>query len=274
MIHEIQKLLQSVDKYAILTTESHLLIMIKGYSPFCDCSLDSYYLTSNHLYSTSRQIANTIVESGHYARIANDLSFRSLVYETGLATIKGINSMAINEQLGSYFCINVVQTDADLSELGNCSSGGCKPEWCINCQVCVSNCPNGAIGSDGSFDASKCIRAYMNGQALTRDMFDKIGTRFLGCDDCQNICPHNKYIARHSTPEYIKQAVDNALYDYKALKPILGANYARPRIVFGNAIVVAGNSRDVRHLSRIQELSKDTVYSVNANIAIDKINGE
>lgn len=263
--------MQSVDKYAILKKDTHLLVMIKGYQPYTDCTLDSYYLTSNQLYKLAKQMVDILQQNGGQARIPNELSFRSLVYESGLASIKGINSMAMNERLGSYFCINVVSTNVDISELGNVSNGQCQPELCIDCQICVHNCPNNAIGSDGSFDASRCIRAYMEGQELTQDMFDKIGNRFLGCDDCQSICPHNNHIDRQPASENIKNLVDNALYDCPSLAPILGSNYARPKIVFNNAIIVAGNRKDKKHLARIQELSQDPRFSHNAQMAIQKI---
>jgi len=269
MIQQLKNILQNVDNYAILS-ESKLLVIIKSYRPYCDCTLDSYYLASNTLYQVAKQIVDILGKFG-FARIANDISFRKVVFETGIADIKGINSMAISSVYGSYFCINVIKTDVDVSKLGNVTTAVKSPKKCADCKKCVYNCPNGAIGIDGSFDASKCIRSYMQGQAISRQMFDTIGDRFLGCDDCQGICPHNQHIQRVNVDQNIKNLVSNALYDYKSFAKIIGSNYARGKIIVNNAIIVAGNTKDISHLQRLRQLQQNPIYSGNAQIAISKI---
>jgi len=252
----------------------NLLILAKAYEPYVDCSLDSYYLCSQDLYHTARQLVACLQESGARAEIAGDLHYKWLAGESGIAGVRGLNGLAISHTMGCYFALQVVRTDADVTVQlgdGHLVRMPRQYEWCIDCNRCVEACPTGAIGADGSFDCDKCIRQHMGKPQESLAMFDHIGTRFLGCDECRKVCPHNDKVARIHAPKHIIDLVDNALFAYKGLEPWIGSNLARAKIVYNQAIIVAANQGDTDKIERIKMLGREENFAVNAKIALHKL---
>ena len=69
-----------------------------------------------------------------------------------------------------------------------------KDDFCADCSACVTACPAGAIGKDGSFDARKCL-SYLTieePEAIDDAAAARLGDRLFGCDVCLMACPYEK----------------------------------------------------------------------------------
>jgi len=68
------------------------------------------------------------------------------------------------------------------------------PDQCSHCSKCIDACPTGALRSDGSFDASRCV-SYLTIEHkghITPQQAAGIGDRLFGCDECVKVCPYRE----------------------------------------------------------------------------------
>ena len=116
------------------------------------------------------------------------------VLEHALAEKAGIgwtgkHSLTLNKEAGSYFFLGELLINLPLPIDAPIEEG------CGTCNACISICPTQAIVAPYIVDATKCI-SYLtieNDKAIPLEFRDAIGNRVYGCDDCQLICPWNKY---------------------------------------------------------------------------------
>ena len=113
---------------------------------------------------------------------------RALAEKSGLGWI-GKNTMLINKQAGSWFFLGELFTDLplplDTQESGHCGS----------CRACIDICPTQAFVKPNLIDATRCI-SYLTielGSAIPVELRRPMGNRIFGCDDCQLVCPWNKF---------------------------------------------------------------------------------
>ncbi|MHC1730577.1 MAG: tRNA epoxyqueuosine(34) reductase QueG [Bacteroidales bacterium] len=113
---------------------------------------------------------------------------------------RGKHSLVINKEIGSFFFLGEIVTTAELL-YDNASSR----DRCGDCNLCVEACPTGAICSDRTIDARRCI-AYLtiehNGN-IPEEFRGKTERIIFGCDRCQEVCPWNKKAIQYSDKELI-----------------------------------------------------------------------
>ncbi|MCH9643978.1 MAG: tRNA epoxyqueuosine(34) reductase QueG [Gammaproteobacteria bacterium] len=121
------------------------------------------------------------------------------VFEKPIAEKSGLgwmgkHTLILNREAGSYFFLGTLYTDLPLPED--------KPvkNHCGSCSACIDVCPTKAIVAPYQLDARRCI-SYLtieNKGAIPIEFREQIGNRIFGCDDCQLMCPWNKY-AKHTS---------------------------------------------------------------------------
>ncbi|MBB3060984.1 tRNA epoxyqueuosine(34) reductase QueG [Microbulbifer rhizosphaerae] len=114
---------------------------------------------------------------------------RALAEKAGLGWI-GKNCMVINSGAGSWFFLGEIYTNLALPV-----DGSEEPNQCGDCTACLKVCPTDAFVGPYQLDARRCI-SYLtieNKGAIPEEFREPMGNRVFGCDDCQIICPWNKF---------------------------------------------------------------------------------
>lgn len=113
---------------------------------------------------------------------------RPLAAKAGIGWV-GKHSLILNKEAGSWFFLGELLLDLPLPVD--------KPqdEQCGRCVACITTCPTGAIVEPYVVDARRCI-SYLTIElesAIPEEFRPLIGNRIYGCDDCQMICPWNRF---------------------------------------------------------------------------------
>lgn len=107
---------------------------------------------------------------------------------------RGKHTLLLSRQAGSFFFLGEIYTDLPLP-VDEAVRGHCG-----DCSACITACPTGAIVAPYRVDARRCI-SYLTIElkdAIPEEFRPLIGNRIYGCDDCQLVCPWNRF-ARHTT---------------------------------------------------------------------------
>jgi epoxyqueuosine reductase len=150
---------------------------------------DYHKLMRNRLQALCDRITTATGPFGHRAFTDSaPVLEKALARNAGLGWI-GKHTNLIDRQSGSYFFLGEIYLDLELP------TDAASSAHCGTCSACLPACPTGAIVAPYRLDARRCI-SYLTIELhgpIPLEFRRAIGNRIYGCDDCQLVCPWNKF---------------------------------------------------------------------------------
>ena len=168
---------------------------------------DYHKVLRARLQQLAQRIRGEIGEFGY--RVFTD---SAPVMEVALAEKSGIgwrgkHTLLLNREAGSMFFLGELYTDLPLPVDSPVSS------HCGQCHACIDICPTQAILAPYKLDARRCI-SYLTIElkgSIPVELRPLIGNRVYGCDDCQLVCPWNKFAQPSALADFdVRNGLDNA----------------------------------------------------------------
>ena len=162
----------------------------KAYISRYSLGRDYHKLIRKRITQLGKRIEEKVGQYGYRAFVDSaPVLEKALAEKAGLGWI-GKNTLLLNNKAGSWFFLGELFTDLPLpvdkpQEKNHCGS----------CFACAKVCPTDAIVGPHQLDARRCI-SYLTIElkgAIPEEFRKPIGNRVFGCDDCQIICPWNKF---------------------------------------------------------------------------------
>ena len=120
-----------------------------------------------------------------------------LAVKSGLGW-RGKHTLALNREAGSWFFLGEIYTDLALPVDAS------QTEHCGTCARCIDICPTQAIVAPYQLDARRCI-SYLTIEHqgdIPEELRPLMGNRIYGCDDCQLVCPWNRFAQKAEVPDF------------------------------------------------------------------------
>jgi epoxyqueuosine reductase len=182
------------DAQAWATIDDHERAYVARYA----LGRDYHKLMRQRLQQLADRIAEEIGPFGHRVFVDSaPVLERALARNAGLGWI-GKHTCLIDRDGGSWFFLGEIYIDLPLPVDAPASA------HCGTCVRCIDICPTQAITAPQRLDARRCI-SYLTIEhegSIDEELRPLIGNRIFGCDDCQLVCPWNKFARRSDEPDF------------------------------------------------------------------------
>ena len=159
---------------------------------------DYHKVLRQRLQTLSLRIQGAVGSLGH--RVFTDTApvlEAELAVRSGLGW-RGKHTLVLDREAGSLFFLGEIYLDLVLP------ASSAVDAHCGSCSACIDVCPTQAIVAPYRLDARRCI-SYLTIEhpgSIPLELRPLIGNRIYGCDDCQLVCPWNKFARRSSLPDF------------------------------------------------------------------------
>ena len=155
---------------------------------------------------------------------------------------RGKHTLLLSRDAGSMFFLGEIYTNLPLPV------DAAVTEHCGTCQKCIDICPTQAIIGPYQLDARRCI-SYLTIEhkgAIPEHLRPLMGNRIYGCDDCQLVCPWNKYATLTTEDDF---AIRHGLDDVTLIELFAWSESEFNERMAGSAIRRIGHERWLRNIA-------------------------
>ncbi len=168
---------------------------------------DYHKVLRNRLQDLADRIAGDVGPFGYRAFVDSaPVLEKALARDAGLGWI-GKHTNLLNRHAGSWFFLGEIYTDLPLP------ADSAPTNHCGSCTACIDVCPTRAIVGPYQLDARRCI-SYLTIEHhgnIPEEFRTALGNRIYGCDDCQLVCPWNRYARLSGEPDFrVRHGLDSA----------------------------------------------------------------
>lgn len=163
---------------------------------------DYHKVLRNRLQKLAERIAQHVGPFGHRAFTDSAPVLEVELAERSGQGWRGKHTLLLNREAGSMFFLGEIYVDLALPH-----SQALTPH-CGACNACITVCPTQAIVAAHRLDARRCI-SYLtieHAGPIPLELRPLMGNRIYGCDDCQLVCPWNKFAQRNALPDFDERA--------------------------------------------------------------------
>lgn len=203
---------------------------------------DYHKVLRNRLEKLAEKIRTEV--SGFSYRVFTDsapVMEVELAYKARLGW-RGKHTLLLSRDHGSWFFLGELYTDLPLP------IDEPESDHCGTCMACIQVCPTQAIVAPYKLDARRCI-SYLTIElksSIPVALRPLIGNRIYGCDDCQMVCPWNRFAHKSLEPDF---AARHGLDDV-ALTELFGWNEETFKQKFsGSAVYRIGHEQWLRNIA-------------------------
>jgi len=181
---------------------------------------DYHKIMRNRLQKLAERIADAVGPFGYRAFCDSAPVMEVALAEQAGLGWRGKHTLMLNRTRGSMFFLGALFTDLPLAQSGPAVTDHLADDadadaghgHCGTCTRCIDVCPTQAIVAPYELDARRCI-SYLTIElksSIPLELRPLIGNRVYGCDDCQLICPWNKYAQAGDTVFEPRHGLDGA----------------------------------------------------------------
>jgi len=187
---------------AALAPETMLARADAGYVARYALGRDYHKVVRKRLQKLAERIESEVGSFGYRAFADSaPVMEKPLAQKAGLGWI-GKHTNLLNRNDGSWFFLGELYTDLPLPVDEPAT------DHCGTCRACIDACPTGAITGPYQLDARRCI-SYLTIElrgSIPEHLRPMMGNRIFGCDDCQAVCPWNRFARRASQEDFSPRA--------------------------------------------------------------------
>jgi epoxyqueuosine reductase len=172
---------------------SHLQTLAEEFQKKLQTKLPTYWALTGESNETAKPAFRVVTDSAPLMEV-------ELARKAGLGW-RGKHTLLLNREIGSFFFLGEILMNVPLPV-----DAPIEPH-CGTCTACIDVCPTQAIIAPYQLDARRCI-SYLTIEHLDSipvEFRRALGNRVYGCDDCQLVCPWNKYAKRATVPDFVER---------------------------------------------------------------------
>jgi epoxyqueuosine reductase len=155
---------------------------------------------------------------------------------------RGKHTLLLSREQGSWFFLGEIFIDLPLPVDAR------EDNHCGTCHACIDVCPTQAITAPYQLDAQRCI-SYLTIElrdSIPVELRSLIGNRIYGCDDCQLVCPWNRFEKKTVEPDF---AVRHGLDDVSLMELFAWDEATFNSKLAGSAIYRIGHEQWLRNIA-------------------------